>query len=198
MKGEIWKDIEGFEGYYMVSNLGRVKSLERTVWNKGTGYYMTVHERILKLCDNGDGYLRVQLCKEGKGEMYLVHQLVGQAFLENPEGYTELNHKDENKQNNIVSNLEFCSRSYNITYNGRAKRVAEKLAEKLRNDPNRSKPVIAINKITGLILEFLSIREASRQTGIHQSNICECCNGKRKSAGGFYWMFANVNDADKE
>ena len=151
---EIWKDIEGFEGMYQVSNMGRVKSLERTVWNN-RGYYRTLHEKIRKPVDNGYGYLQVKL------------------------------HKDEDKTNNNADNLEWCSRSYNCNYGTRSKKIGEKLG----------KPVIAIDVRTGLKLEFVSSREAERETGISHGNIIQCCKGKLNSCGGFYWMYA---DADAE
>ena len=132
------------------------------------------------------GYLYVHLWKYGKAKFYYVHRLVASAFCENQEGYTEVNHRDEDKTNNCVENLEYCSRSYNLTYNDRAKRVGKKT----------SKPVIGIDKISGLIVEFSSINEASRQTGINQGNIVSCCKGKLKSCGEFYWMYANNNDAE--
>ena len=176
---EIWKDIEGYEGMYQVSNMGNVKSLN---------YNNTGKEGILKPWKNKDGYLQVQLYQDRKRKMYLVHQLVATAFCENPMGFTVVNHKDENKQNNCMENLEWCSVLYNNTYNGRAKKIGKKVAEKL------SKPVIAIDKRTGLIVEFLSIQEASRQTAISQGHICECCQGKRKSIGGFYWYYADTTE----
>ena len=178
MKGEIWKDIEGFEGYYMVSNMGRVKSVERVKWN-GRGY-QKIPERIMKPQKGSNGYLQVQLCKDGIKKTPLVHQLVATAFCENPEGYTEINHKDEDKTNNNADNLEWCSRSYNCNYGTRNQKL--------------SKPVIAIHKINGLILEFSSIMEAERETGIANQNICACCKDKKNSCGGFYWMYKNNND----
>lgn len=183
---EIWKDIEGFEGLYQISNMGNVKSLERTVWDSVRGYYRTVPERILKARKASNDYLQVQLCKDGRAKGYLMHRLVASAFLENPMGYTEVNHIDEDKTNNCADNLEFCSRSYNNTYNDRAKKVGKKVAEKL------SKPVIAIDKRTGLIVEFSSAHEAERQTGIAHQNINKCCQGKLKSCGGFYWHYADA------
>ena len=185
---EIWKDIEGYEGLYKVSNRGRVRSLERTA-RYGRGY-RTVPEKILKARKNNNGYLYVKLCKDGKGKMYTVHKLVATAFCDNPHGFKEVNHIDENKSNNVVSNLEWCSRSYNNTYNDRAKKVGKKNT----NHPKESKPVLAIYKINGLILEFPSIMEAARQTGIDPGNITKCCKGKYKSIGGFYWMYKNNND----
>ena len=180
MKEEIWKDIEGYEGKYQASNKGNMKSLN---------YNNTGKERILKPKKDSGGYLQVHLSKDGKGKWYLVHRLVATAFIPNPQGYKEVNHIDEDKTNNCVENLEWCSRSYNMTYNGRAKKVAKKIGKKL------SKPVIGIDKVTGLIVEFASAHEAERETGIAQQNICACCKGKRNSCGGFYWMYA---DADAE
>ena len=187
---EEWRPVVGYEGLYEVSNLGNVKSLERMKWN-GKGY-QKIPERIMKLRKNNSGYLRVFLCKEGKMKSYLVHQLVATAFLENPMGYTEINHISEDKLDNMAKNLEWVSHKYNCSYGTRNKRVAEKNT----NNPKLSKPLIAINKITGLILEFPSIIEAYRQTGIATSNICACCQGKKNSCGGFYWMYANTDDAE--
>ena len=140
-----------------------------------------------------NGYLYVKLWKDGKSKRYLVHRLVAQAFLLNPNNLPVINHKDENKQNNRVENLEWCSSSYNNNYNDRAKKVGKKVAEKLTNHPKTSKPIIGIDKVTGLIVEFVSCMEAERQTGINNSNIIKCCQGKLKSCGGFYWMYANTD-----
>ena len=183
MKGEIWKDIEGWEGYYMVSNLGRVKSLN---------YKRTGKEGILKAMKNRDGYLQVMLHRDGKGKMYTVHKLVASAFCDNPHGFKEVNHLDEDKTNNSIENLEWCSRSYNNNYGTRNQRSAENR----RNDPNRSKPVIAIDKVSGLILEFPSTKEAERVLRIDQSSITKCCKGKLNSCGDFYWMYADTDDAE--
>ena len=163
MEEEIWKDIEGFEGKYMVSNWGRVKSLN---------YNKTGKERIMKPHDNGYGYLDVQLYKDGKVKHCRVNRLVAMAFIPNLDNLPEVNHKDENKYNNCVDNLEWCTSQYNTEY-------------------SQGKAVIGINKVSGLILEFPSNMEASRQTGIAQQNICACRKGRQKSAGGFYWYYAD-------
>ena len=173
---EIWRDIKGYEGKYMVSNLGRVKSLI---------YKRTGKEEILKAYDNGHGYLFVILCKDGKDKTCRVNRLVAQAFLENPDNLPEVNHKDEDKTNNCVENLEWCSKLYNINYGTGRKRSAEKRAKKL------SKPVFSVNKESGLIMWWQSAMEASRQTGIAQGNITQCCKGKNKSAGGHIWFYAD-------
>lgn len=108
---EAWKDIKGYEGLYQVSNLGRVKSLERKVWS-GTTFY-TRSEKLLKQwkcrSHNRDFYLYVTLSKHGIHKNVGVHRLVAQAFISNPSNLPEVNHKDGNKTNNVISNLEFCT-----------------------------------------------------------------------------------------
>ena len=173
---EEWRPVVGYEGLYEVSNMGNVKSLN---------YNHTGKEGILKPRKNRDSYLLVNLWKDAKMKTCLIHRLVATAFIENPEGYTEVNHKDENPKNNNVDNLEWCSVLYNNTYNDRAK----KIGEKRRNDPKTSKPIIRIDKVTGLIAEFPSIMEASRQTGIDPGNLCACLKGRLKSCGGFVWYY---------
>ena len=161
---EEWRDIKGYEGKYMVSNLGRVKSLN---------YRRTGKEKIMEGVDNGKGYLYVALWKDGKYKSCRINRLVAQAFLENPQNLPEVNHKNEDKTDNRVENLEWCSRQYNIEY-------------------SKAKAVIGINKVSGLILEFPSASEASRQMGISQGSITMCCQGKGyKSAGGYVWFYAD-------
>ena len=175
---EEWRDIKGFEGKYMVSNLGRVKSLN---------YRRTGKEKILKAYPNKDdyGYLKVSLYKDGKVRYPLVHVLVATAFLENPDNLPEVNHKDENSKNNCVENLEYCSRLYNVNYGTRNKKVAEKI----------SKPVFSVDKESGLIMWWQSASEAGRILGITKQSICACCKGRKyKSAGGFYWFYADEDD----
>ena len=174
---EEWRDIKRYEGYYQVSNTGKVKSLERTVRN-GRGYKI-IPEKILEGYDNGNGYLYVKLCKEGKRNQYRINRLVAQAFLENPNSLPEVNHKDKNPKNNCVDNLEWCTRQYNVEY-------------------SKAKAVIGINKVSGLILEFPSIMEAERQTGISNKHICDCLKGRRKSAKGYTWHYADSEEVCDE
>ena len=114
---EIWKDCKGYEGKYQVSNLGRV-------WSIGS-------QKYLKGSYNKDGYICVYLtAKNGKVKMERVHRLVALVFLDNPNNYTQVNHKDENKQNNCVDNLEWCNIKYNTTYSkGQLKRAGGYLWE---------------------------------------------------------------------
>ncbi len=172
---EIWRDIKGFEGKYQVSNTGKVKSLN---------YRRTGKEKIMKASENEYGYLFVELCKDGKTKTCRINRLVAMAFIPNPDNLPEVNHKNEDKTDNRVENLEWCSRLYNVNYGTGIKRRAEK----------RGKPVIGINKVSGLILEFPSIMEAERQTGISNRNICACLKGRRKSAKGYTWHYADSEE----
>lgn len=134
---EIWKDINGYEGYYQVSNYGRVKSFD-TIVPSGTKNHI-MHQRIrkgkfLKQFDNGRGYLKVTLGYNGR-KSFFVHKLVATAFIPNPNNYIEVNHIDENKYNNIVSNLEWCDRKYNCNYGTRNLRLSE-TKRKLNTESN--------------------------------------------------------------
>ena len=119
MKNIVWKDVLGYEGLYQVSNAGEVK---RLMSYDSRGHLRK--ERLLKKQISNKGYYQIGLHINGKETKYLIHQLVGKAFLKNPKKYTEINHKDENPKNNLVSNLEWCSRKYNVNYgNAQIKRV---------------------------------------------------------------------------
>lgn len=167
---EIFKDIEGYEGY-QISNYGRVKSLK---FGK---------DRILKPQKDSKGYLMVWLCKEGKRKQHLVHRLVAIHFIENPNNYPMVNHRDENPLNNCVSNLEFCDAKYNSNYGTRNQRVAESNT----NNPNTSKPVLCVE--TGKI--YPSAREVYRQLGFSQGNISSACRGRLKQAYGYTWKYVS-------
>lgn len=107
----VWKDVRGYEGIYQVSNYGEVLRL-RSLDSRGH----LRNSKILKQTKTKDGYMQLGLHKNGKEQKVLVHQLVAMAFLDNPNNYVEVNHKDENKQNNSVSNLEWCNHKYNANY----------------------------------------------------------------------------------
>lgn len=161
---EIWRDIEGYEGY-QVSSLGRVKLLD---------YRQTGKERIMK-AGNKKGYLRIGLCKDGKQKFYRVHRLVATAFIPNPDNLPQVNHKDENKTNNRVENLEWCSAEYNSNYGTRTKRSVEK----------RKKQVLCIE--TGKI--YSSAVQIDIELGLSKGNISKVCLGKHKTCGGFHWCY---------
>lgn len=175
---EIWKPILGFENLYVVSNLGKVKRLS-TDSKKGSGNYAR-SEHLISQRENNNGYKMVDLYKENQRSQFLVHRLVTQAFIENPNGLPFVNHKDENPKNNRFDNLEWCTQKYNMNYGTCPKRIGE----------SNSKKVIQKTKDNVFVKEYASIIEAERETGISNGCICDCLHNKRKSAGGFLWEYA--------
>ena len=165
---EEWRDIKEYEGLYQVSNLGRFKSLPRYTRNGSCK-----QEKILKLAFDKDGYMLINLHKDGKRKSYRAHRLVAMHFLENPNNLPDINHKDENPSNNNVNNLEWCDKTYNNNYGTRNTRISN------ANKDRCITPVICLttNEI------FKSVKEASNKYNIHQSHICHCCKNQRKSAG---------------
>jgi hypothetical protein len=168
---EIWKDVVGYEGLYQVSNLGRVRSFGFDKWHKG---------KIIKGCFDGKKkYLFVSLHKEGKSKGFNIHRLVATAFIPNPNNLPQVNHKDENKENNCVENLEWCTSIYNTTYNN----VAYKKADVLRKKVSQYLP-------DGTwIATYSSEMEAARQTGFAASHISAVCRGQQSFAYGYIWKF---------
>lgn len=174
MDKEVWKDVKGYEGLYQVSNLGRVRSLAR---KNLQGH--TIKERVLVNAPFSHGYLVVSLCKNGKKKTALVHRLVAKAFIPNHENLPQINHKDEDKTNNRVENLEWCTILYNNTYNGRNKRIGKK----------HEKPIYVITE-SGHRYCFGSARKACELFGLSSSAVSNCLLGKRKHHCGFTFKFA--------
>ena len=169
---EVWKDVSGYEGLYQVSDKGRVKSL----WFG--------KERILKPGKLKKGYLQVSLSKNREMKGYKVHRLVCQTFLPNPNNLPEVNHKDEDKTNNKVENLEWCDRKYNNNYGNHNQKVFEKTT-----NGKLSKPVLQFTKSGEFIQEWKSTMDVKRNLGFDQGHISQCCLGKLKSAYGFIWKY---------
>lgn len=175
---EIWKDIEGYEGLYQVSNEGNVKSL---------GNDKTRKEKLLKPNVNNRGYMVVGLCRIGKMKTHQVHRLVANAFLPNPDNLPQVNHKDEDKTNNCVENIEYCTAEYNNNYGTRNERAGEAL----------SIPVDMLTKQGELIRQFESGKEAEkflRNNGYpsaSSSQITKCCKGNPNytHAYGYKWRY---------
>jgi hypothetical protein len=123
---EIWKDVSGYEGLYQVSNLGNVKSLDRMEKLKN-GAIRKRQGRYLSLKVDKYGYLIAVLTKNARHKDFKVHRLVAAAFIGNPNDYDQVNHKDENKKNNVVTNLEWCNAKYNTNYGTRNQRLTGRL-----------------------------------------------------------------------
>lgn len=119
---EIWKDVVGYEGLYMISNYGRLKSLPKMV---GRGKRYLSKERIVSLHKSPNGYLRTHLDKDGERKFYSIHRLVAQTFLDNPNNYPCVNHKNENPADNRLDNLEWCTHAYNSNYGTRNQRLSK-------------------------------------------------------------------------
>ena len=168
---EAWKDIEGYEGLYQVSNKGRVKSLN---------YQGVAREKLIKH-SIVSGYKRVTLYKNKTIKRFLVHRLVANAFLPNPQNFPCINHKDENKQNNIVTNLEWCTYKYNINFGTGISRRAESI----------SKQVYQYSKDLELIAVWKSTNECGRN-GYNQGSVVSCCNGKLKTHKGYIWSYTTL------
>jgi hypothetical protein len=190
MQEEIWKDVVGYEGMYQVSNLGRVKSLEREYFN-GHGYF-PVKERILS-GRISNKYVYVQL-SNGDKKNYSIHRLKAIAFIPNPENKPQVNHRDGNKSNNGYNidgkdNLEWATRSENMRHSYRELGQRPPTLGKFGKDNHSSKAVIQSTKSGEIIAEYVSGFEAKNKTGISNSDISSCCHGRLNSAGGFKWKF---------
>lgn len=183
---EIWRDIKGYEGCYQVSNFGRVKSLDRYVATTGNSSGQRfIKGKIKKQNDwnikNGGSYYAVSLSKNNKNVRYLVHRLVAEAFIPNPDNLPCINHKDENKYNNNVENLEWCTIEYNNKYGTARKRGSEKTR----------KPILKFDTNGNLLKKYISLIVASVEENISKGNLENVCvhrNGK-KTLNGFVFMY---------
>lgn len=162
---EIWKDIKGYGGRYQVSNMGRVRSFARGA------------ERILKP-DYGYGYYRVSLQKNKEVKRTFVHRLVADAFLENPNNLPIINHKDENRGNNNVENLEWCTQKYNLNYGTRNEKLSA-----------RAKRVGQFSLSGELIEVHRSVMIAAKKLGYDYGLIYKCCRDEIKKVYGFVWKY---------
>ena len=161
---EVWKDIPDYEGLYQISNLGKVKSLPRK-WSP--------KETILKAEGKSEEYLHVSLWKNRVSYHLYIHKCVAQLFVPNPNSYEYVNHIDENKRNNIYSNLEWCTAEYNSNYGTRNSRIS---AAQL-NHSKKSHAVIQTDLEGNFVAEYPSIMEAHRQTGLSVTGIKVICDG---------------------
>nr|DAM22720.1 MAG TPA: homing endonuclease [Caudoviricetes sp.] len=171
---EYWKWIEGYEGLYQVSNLGRIKS-----------YYRST--RILKKLLSTDGYEVVGLWKNKKPKRCSVHRLVAQAFIANSENLPEVNHIDEDKTNNFVENLEWCTHEYNMKFGtGMTRNINS-------NKTKNGKPIFAINK-DGTDFFFASVRELCKNLNLDKGAVFACLRGDQLTHKGFSFELQDFNE----
>lgn len=182
---EIWKDVNGFEGFYAVSNLGRIKRLEHTDKN---GH--TYKERMLKLSNRSSfGYVRVHLSKNGVAKWYSVHRIVAEAFVEKKIGCDIVNHLDSNPSNNKAENLEWTTYKGNMQHASRLGHMKYKPENLKKAQESKKKPVVAIKGNERI--EFNSQKEAADALGISKGHIAAACRKEYgyKTVGGYEWEY---------
>ena len=173
---EIWKDIEGYEGIYKISNKGNIWSIPRMVHGQMFGGKM-VKQRIDHRQSNDR--IVVELSKNGKARRYIPARLVATAFIRPPQDGEEINHLDENPMNNCVENLEWCTHKYNCNYGTRIQRIKEK----------QNIPVLQYTLNGEFIAEYASMHIAAEAINADAGHICDCCIGNRRKAYGFFWRY---------
>lgn len=191
---EIWKDIKGYEGYYQVSNMGRVRSLDRIVGKKRRLY----KGRVIMERTHDNGYKFVRLNKDNRFYQPLIHRLVAKAFIPNPENKPTVNHIDENKKNNCVDNLEWATYKENCIHGTRNERIqrgrdCRVIGEKIKQTRKKKglcKKVRRINPKNNTVVEYDSIMDAVRDIGCPgNSGIYYACNNKLKTYKGYKWEY---------
>ena len=176
---EVWKDIEGYEGRYEVSSLGRIRSYAQD----------RVNGKIKTGNLTKKGYLTILLYDGRGGKRWRpVHRLVAEAFIENPLGLPQVNHKDEDKTNNRVDNLEWCTNEYNARYGTHIERISK--ANMCCKTTSRKVYSVDDN---GNVERFNSIGEAERMTGCSHSNIVRTLKKRRPRCGGRMWFYDNTS-----
>lgn len=161
------RPVVGYEGHYEVDSEGNISSLKYGKRRKLAKRY------------NRKGYVTVSLCTNGTQHYHTVHRIVAQAFITNPQGLPQVNHKDENKKNNRVENLEWCTNTYNSHYS----------QNYIKGGAARQKPVYAINLNTGDITVHSAIHSAARALGITNQEICAVLKGKQKQSHGYTFEY---------
>lgn len=171
---ELWLPIKGFESSYLVSNTGKIKSIDRII---DRGFSKLPLKGKLLSPGNNSGYLYVILSKGKISKTVQIHRIVAETFIPNPNNLPCVNHKDENTLNNCVDNLEWCTKSYNNSY----KEARIKAAIKFR------KPILQYSKNGEFIKEWTHAGAVEKELGINARSIYECCKGRCKTSGGYIW-----------
>jgi hypothetical protein len=188
---EIWKDINGYEGMYQISNLGRVKSLARIV-ERQNNHDLFVRERILTNGTYLNGYKYARLHRGGQTKNELIHRLVASAFIENKENLPFVNHKDETKDNNVINNLEWCTREYNMNY-GTCRARIKKNVDLIKRGNAIKKPIKQLDADGNIIKNWDSSFDAETHfAGKFTGNISKCLRGRQEKSYGYKWQYAEV------
>lgn len=200
---EVWQPVKDYEGLYEVSSLGRIRSLNHAVIDS-CGKKQHFKGRLLKPCCTSGNYLIVTLHKGSQKKNFLVHRLVASAFVPNPHNYPQINHKDENKHNNKISNLEWCTAHYNNFYGSHMRRAIVTRRSNVnwkrsivKNAEARKKTVIQCNMNGQTLKVWPSLSEVEKKLKINRSNISACCHGRRENAGGYVWKLVSKEDKDE-
>lgn len=184
----MFKDIPEYEGYYFADSNGNIYSKDRiiNVYNPRVNKSFSYIKKGLKLTPRmkKTGYYVVTLCKEGIRNEELLHRIIARTFIPNLDNLPQVNHKDENKLNNCVDNLEWCTGEYNYYYGSNLERI--KNNQKVRS-------ISQYRNDNSYINTFKSINEAERITGVKHYNIISVCKGKRNTAGGYIWRYVEKN-----
>lgn len=184
---EVWKDIVGYEGYYQVSNFGRVRSLDRIIESEYRSPQL-MKGKIKKVTRRDDGYEYVVLYRNNKGKNKYIHRLVAKSFVPNPENLPIINHKDENPSNNCPSNLEWCDHQYNLTYGDKVERVTNSEGYRERTKRIR-KPIYVIDK-KGNRKRYDSLTSAANELNLEQPSISACLKGRNSTHKGYLFEYA--------
>lgn len=171
---ELWKHISNYDGYYEISNFGRVRSCDRYIQNN-RGSFSYLLGKIMPLSTDKYGYKVITLHKKGNRKQYKIHRLVMNAFT-GANNSLQINHKDGNKENNNITNLEYCTASENMHH------------ARFQLNKCRDKRVYQLDMNETIINIYKSTREAHR-FGYDSGNISKCCNGYKKSYKGFLWRY---------
>ena len=184
----IWKDIKGYEGLYQVSNCGEVRKLRfiNNITNKEK-IFMITPQKI------NSGYYKIVLYKNAVYKNKTIHRLVAETFIPNPNNYPCVNHKDGNKNNNNVENLEWCTYSENAKHAYKNNLTTAAAKGKYGGENPKAIKVNMIDKNTNKVIkQFDSQIEAAKYIGVKRScHIVSCCKGRLKTAYGYKWMYAN-------
>lgn len=187
------KPVKGYEGLYEVDQFGRVFGVDRIkeVNDNGRMYSKPIAGKQMKQSLHTKGYKTVSLTKDGKTKTVFVHRIVAEAFIDNPSNLPFVNHKDEDKTNNFLENLEWCTPSYNRTYG----KAIENHAKKIRGCVSEKRIAVIQRSLDGIFkAEFSSVTEAAQAMNGASSAISAVCKGKRKMAYGYMWEYAGAND----